>query len=316
MIIYNADRVSVFIAGHRVQRNWECMFLTPSTNYDFHNRLWNISYLLKLNVKLLVVFLWIAHMIILRQEIILWIGVIKAFMSTCSVVSDSLLLYGLSPTRLLCPWASPGKNTACSPPGLPWPPPGDLPNPGIKPVSHVSPALQGDSLPLNYWVQPRAFIPNIQFQTVCCSSEWHSVNSAIPKPEIVGYLLTVALGAGHEPMTCLLNLAHGGCEPRWHAHPMIKLLNSEVQLVEVSECVHVLCTQDKPGIHDSSASAVSMTPWWCSPLSLWRWAAFAITGLNSRTYIQAAQTCSHESEGKFWWATASPERRRTAESPG
>ena len=57
---------------------------------------------------LTVLFLWIAHMIILWQEIILWIGVIKAFMNTCSVVSDSLLPYGLSPTRLLCPWASPG----------------------------------------------------------------------------------------------------------------------------------------------------------------------------------------------------------------
>ena len=31
--------------------------------------------------------------------------------------------------------------------GLPFPPPGDLPNPGIEPVSHVSPALQADSLP-------------------------------------------------------------------------------------------------------------------------------------------------------------------------
>ena len=31
--------------------------------------------------------------------------------------------------------------------GLPFPPPGDLPNPGIEPVSRVSPALQADSLP-------------------------------------------------------------------------------------------------------------------------------------------------------------------------
>ena len=30
--------------------------------------------------------------------------------------------------------------------GLPFPPPGDLPNPGIKPASPVSPALQADSL--------------------------------------------------------------------------------------------------------------------------------------------------------------------------
>ena len=31
--------------------------------------------------------------------------------------------------------------------GWPFPPPGDLPDPGIKPVSPVSPALQLDSLP-------------------------------------------------------------------------------------------------------------------------------------------------------------------------
>ena len=31
--------------------------------------------------------------------------------------------------------------------GLPCPPPGDLPDPGIKPASPVSPALQVDSLP-------------------------------------------------------------------------------------------------------------------------------------------------------------------------
>ena len=27
--------------------------------------------------------------------------------------------------------------------GLPFPPPGDLPNPGIEPMSHMSPALAG-----------------------------------------------------------------------------------------------------------------------------------------------------------------------------
>ena len=31
--------------------------------------------------------------------------------------------------------------------GLPFPSPGDLPHPGIKPVSPVSPALQADSSP-------------------------------------------------------------------------------------------------------------------------------------------------------------------------
>ena len=35
--------------------------------------------------------------------------------------------------------------------GLPCPPPGDLPHPGIKPMS---PALQADSLPLSQWESP------------------------------------------------------------------------------------------------------------------------------------------------------------------
>ena len=30
---------------------------------------------------------------------------------SCSVMSDSLLPHGLWPTRILCPWESPGKNT-------------------------------------------------------------------------------------------------------------------------------------------------------------------------------------------------------------
>ena len=54
-------------------------------------------------------------------------------------MSDSLQPYGLQPTRLLCPWNSPGKNT-----GLPFPSPDDLPDPRIK---LESPALQADSLP-------------------------------------------------------------------------------------------------------------------------------------------------------------------------
>ena len=45
--------------------------------------------------------------------------------------------------------------------GFPCPPPGDLPNPGIEPVSLAAPALQADSLPLSIreapcmaWSQP------------------------------------------------------------------------------------------------------------------------------------------------------------------
>ena len=38
--------------------------------------------------------------------------------------------------------------------GLPCPPPGDLPNPGIKLMSPVSPALQADALPLTHQGSP------------------------------------------------------------------------------------------------------------------------------------------------------------------
>ena len=58
----------------------------------------------------------------------------------CSVMSGSSWLHGLQPTRLLCPWDSPGKNTEK---GLPFPPLGDLPDPEIKPKSPVPPALAG-----------------------------------------------------------------------------------------------------------------------------------------------------------------------------
>ena len=40
--------------------------------------------------------------------------------------------------------------------GLPFPPSGDLPDPGIKPMS---PALQVDSLPLSHWGGPILNLP-------------------------------------------------------------------------------------------------------------------------------------------------------------
>ena len=58
-----------------------------------------------------------------------------------SVVSDSLPSHELQPARLLCPRGF-SRQEYWS--GLPCPPPGDLPNPGIKPRS---PKLQEDSLP-------------------------------------------------------------------------------------------------------------------------------------------------------------------------
>ena len=60
------------------------------------------------------------------------------FCVSYSVVSDSLPSHGLYPTRLLCPWNSPGKNTGVGCCSLL-----QEINPGIKPGS---PTLQADSL--------------------------------------------------------------------------------------------------------------------------------------------------------------------------
>ena len=67
-------------------------------------------------------------------------------MHVCSATQScpTLQRHGLDPTRFLCPWNFPGKNTEV---GLPFPPPGNLPNLGIEPAS---PALQEDSLPLSH----------------------------------------------------------------------------------------------------------------------------------------------------------------------
>ena len=55
-----------------------------------------------------------------------------------------------------CPWDSPGKNIGVGCPGLP---PGDLRDPGIKPVSLTSPALADSSIPMHMqkciWIKKR-----------------------------------------------------------------------------------------------------------------------------------------------------------------
>ena len=68
--------------------------------------------------------------------------------SVASVASDSLRPHGLSPTRLLCPWDSPGRIlewvAISSSRKSSWPRDQTL-------LSPVASALQADSLPLSHW---------------------------------------------------------------------------------------------------------------------------------------------------------------------
>ena len=59
-------------------------------------------------------------------------------MLLCPTLCDPI---DCTPTRLLCPWDSSGKLHWS---GLLYPPPGNLPNPGIKPQALLSAALIGD----------------------------------------------------------------------------------------------------------------------------------------------------------------------------
>ena len=72
------------------------------------------------------------------SDIPLYLCTVCCAMFSCSVVSNSLWLYGLQPTRLLCPWGFSRQEKGSE---LPCPPSGDLTNLGME---LRSPALQQD----------------------------------------------------------------------------------------------------------------------------------------------------------------------------
>ena len=74
------------------------------------------------------------------RDTYLFRGLNSVHRNICSVMSDSLRPHGLQPTWLLCPQGF-SRQEYWS--GWSFPPPGDLPNPGIEPVSS---ALQANSL--------------------------------------------------------------------------------------------------------------------------------------------------------------------------
>ena len=83
--------------------------------------------------------------------------IVRVCMCVCarlvaSVMSDSLQPHGLKPARLSVGFF---KHKYWN--GLLCPPPGDLPDPRIKPKSPASPALQTDSLPLRHWGSPYTY---------------------------------------------------------------------------------------------------------------------------------------------------------------
>ena len=85
---------------------------------------------------------------------------IMLYICFCSLVTKSCLTFVINklyPARFLCPWDYFRQESWGS---LPFPPPGDLPNPGTE---SVSPALQANSLLLSHQGSPMLFIISLVF---------------------------------------------------------------------------------------------------------------------------------------------------------
>ena len=108
----------------------------------------------------------------------------------CRLLSRVWLFATPWTVRLLCPWDSPGKNI-----GLPFPSPGDLPDPGIEPGSPALPCLVlprpkilegilgyswGKSLPFPSPTQIRAASKYAPCKTEKASHHLHEVTDFIP----------------------------------------------------------------------------------------------------------------------------------------
>ena len=79
-----------------------------------------------------------------------------------SVTADSLRPCGLQPTRLLCPWGSPGKNTGVGCCTLLQ---GIFPTQESNPGPPASSASQADSLVLSHWGSPKQWHMSMESRT-------------------------------------------------------------------------------------------------------------------------------------------------------
>ena len=68
--------------------------------------------------------------------------------------------------------------------GLPCPPPGDLPDPGIEPASPVSPALQSGSLLLSHFGVPRKSLRTSSSSYLSLQGELFVKNRLPPEPSL------------------------------------------------------------------------------------------------------------------------------------
>ena len=106
--------------------------------------------------------------------------------SSSSVMSDFFVTLWTVPATILCPWNFPGKEYWS---GLPFPTPGDLPDPGIKPASLASLALAGRFFTMRHLGSPHLLIrtPVIldQGSTLLTSFNFHYLLKVPKSPNVV-----------------------------------------------------------------------------------------------------------------------------------
>ena len=102
-------------------------------------------------------------------------------------MSDSfhgLPVYGLSPTRLLYAWDSPGKKTGV---GCHFLLQGNLPNPGIKPTSLRSPVLAGGFFTTSAtWEALNVLIRQFSSVAQLCPTLYNPMDCSVPGSPVYG----------------------------------------------------------------------------------------------------------------------------------
>ena len=153
---YSVQAITLYTHQLKLQKHSLCLYINSYVRFDDQNsrlRMQKSEFLPYLCARW-AMWLWVSHLTLVFQtplwsewkyfcfNYLLLCQVYARMHSACttSVMSGSLPHYGLYSSRLLGPWDSQGKNTRV---GCRSPSAGDLPNPGMEPVSLTSLALEG-----------------------------------------------------------------------------------------------------------------------------------------------------------------------------
>ena len=162
---------------------------------------------------------------------------------------------------------------------LPCPIPGDLPNPGIKPTSPASPALQADSLPLNYCGSPTTSLWNSYYYDAHLTGKKLSlgeVSSHIQdqiRKEASGPKVNMRHRSNLLKVTQLefkarpLDLSQGSGVPSSSKIPWISFSVYKSQEISFPwkrghSCTFLLLFQGYNGNKDNNSASVSFCPVW------------------------------------------------------